>query len=229
MNRRTPGRSRRTLGRSRRTPGRSPSVIAADTGHAIILLDIRAGRVRALAGTAAAGWHDPSGVFVPVQVREAAASWGASETQAALPTLAAPSVTWAVRALAAIVTTLAIRSGGARGQTFARMIWLAGGAGRCHRAAEAPQAKAALDAVRWAAQFVPVRFACLEESVAASVALALSGRSADWRHGIACDPVRMHAWIEVDGRPVGEPSSTSDCTPLICIPQSTRAQEAPHE
>jgi hypothetical protein len=38
---------------------------------------------------------------------------------------------------------------------------------------------------------VPARIACLEESVAAMVALALAGRQADWRHGIASDPVRM--------------------------------------
>jgi hypothetical protein len=60
--------------------------------------------------------------------------------------------------------------------------------------------------------------ACLEESVAAMVALSLAGRRADWRHGIASDPVRMHAWIEAAGQPVGEPASVSAYTPLICVP-----------
>jgi hypothetical protein len=194
------------------------------------MLGIRTGRVRALTGSAAAGWRARNGPHAAVPVKEAAASWGASETAAALPPQAAPSFVWAVRALAAIVITLAARSAGMRGQAFARMIWLATAtAGGRLPAAEASTAEAALEAVRWAAQFMPARFACLEESVAASVALALSGRRAQWRHGIACDPVRMHAWIEAHGQPVGEPPSTSDCTPLIRIPTPAEGQEALRE
>lgn len=60
--------------------------------------------------------------------------------------------------------------------------------------------------------------ACFEEPASAAVDLALSGRHAGWRHGIAGDPVRMHAWIDVAGRPVGEPPSTSRYTPLIRLP-----------
>lgn len=204
----------------RPNPAGSPAVIAADTRHAIILLDIRTGRVGALAGTAADRWRARNAASALVPVREAAASWGSSETPTALPVLLTPSGSWAVRAVAAIFITLAARSAGPRGHAFARMTRLADAAGRRHPAAEAPAAGAALEAVRWAAQFVPARFACLEESVAASVALALSGRRAEWRHGIACDPVRMHAWIEAHGQPVGEPPSTGDCTPLIRIPLS---------
>jgi hypothetical protein len=61
------------------------------------------------------------------------------------------------------------------------------------------------------------------------VALSLAGRRADWRHGIASDPVRMHAWIEAGGQPVGEPASTRAYTPLIRLPQPGPEQEAPHE
>jgi hypothetical protein len=50
------------------------------------------------------------------------------------------------------------------------------------------------------------------------VTLSLAGRRADWRHGITTDPVRMHAWIEAGGQPVGEPASTRAYTPLIRIP-----------
>jgi hypothetical protein len=56
------------------------------------------------------------------------------------------------------------------------------------------------------------------QSISAAVPLALSGCRVGWRHGIASDPVRMHAWIEVDGQPVGEPPSTSRYTPLIRLP-----------
>jgi transglutaminase superfamily protein len=214
---------------SRRNPARSTRVIAADTGHALILLNVRTGRVRALPGAAGTEWRARYGGPALVSVKAAAASWGTSETPAALPALAVPSVTWAVRALAAVTIVLTARSTGTRGRAFARMVRLASAAARPRRAAALHEAQAALQAVRWTAQFVPTRMACLEESVAAAVALALAGRRADWRHGIACDPVRMHAWIEACGQAVGEPASTSGYTPLIRIPLPPKEQEAPHE
>jgi hypothetical protein len=197
-------------------------VIAADTGQALILLDIRTGRVRALAGTAGTEWRARHASPAPVPVKAAPASWGTSETAAALPSLAAPPAMWAVRALAAITITLTARFAGTRRHAFARMVRLAHVATGRRRAASRQEAGTALRAVRWTAQFVPARMACLEESVAAVVALALTGRRADWRHGIACDPVRMHAWIEACGQPVGEPASTSAYTPLIRIPPPIR-------
>lgn len=133
---------------------------------------------------------------------------------------------WGARAIAAIAVTLTIRSAGARGRAFARLVLLTRSAADGCRAASQQEAETALLAVRWTAQFVPARMACLEESVAVMVALAFGGRRADWRHGIACDPVRMHAWIEVQGQPVGEPASTSAYTPLIRIPPPAREQEA---
>jgi hypothetical protein len=214
---------------SRPRPAQPSVVIAADTGQAIILLDVRTGRVRALAGPARTEWRARHPVPAPIPVEAAAATWGTSETPAALPALAAPSGRWAVRAVAAIIITLTARSAGTRHRAFARMVSLAGAAAGRRRAAAPHEAQAALQAVRWTAQFVPARIACLEESVAATVALALAGQQADWRHGIACDPVRMHAWIETRGQPVGEPASTSAYTTLICVPPPAPEQEAPHE
>ncbi len=95
---------------------------------------------------------------------------------------------------------------------------------RVGRAAPRHDTLAALRAVRWVARYVPARVACLEESTAALVTLAFSGRHADWCHGVACDPVRMHAWIEVDGLPVDELPSTSRYTPLLRIPSPTQEQ-----
>jgi len=213
---------------SRPRPSRASDVIAADTGQAVILLDVRTGRVQALAGTAVTKWRERHPGAAPVPVKAAVPSWGTSEATAALPAFAVPPASWAARALAAIAVTLIARSAGARRRAFARMIRLARAASLCRRAAAPHEAEAALRAVRWTAQFVPARMACLEESVAATVALALAGRHADWRHGIAGDPVRMHAWIEAGGHPVGEPASTSAYAPLISVPP-LREQEAPHE
>jgi Transglutaminase-like superfamily len=203
---------------TRPRPSPASDVIAADTGQAIILLDLRAGRTRALPGTARTRWLSRHPGAVPVPVRPAAPSWGTSETAAALPALATPSAAWAVRALAAVAVTLTARSAGDRRRSFARMVRLVRAASFRRHAAGLPEAEAALRAVRWTAQFVPARMACLEESVAAMVALSLAGRRADWRHGIASDPVRMHAWIEAGGQPVAEPASTSAYTLLIRIP-----------
>jgi hypothetical protein len=89
---------------------------------------------------------------------------------------------------------------------------------RIGRAATRGNAEVALLAVRRVGRRIPAKVACFEESTSAAVALALSGRHTSWRHGIASDPVRMHAWIEVDGQPVGEPPSTRRYTPLIRLP-----------
>lgn len=197
---------------------RADDVIAADTGQAVILLGFRTGSVQALPGSARTGWRSrhPDASLIPVE--PAALSWGTSETAASTPVLDIPPVAWAIRALAGVAFTLLIRTGGKRRSSFARMVGLARAASFHPQAAGRREAEAALHAVRWTAQFVPARMACLEESVAAMVALSLAGRCANWRHGIASDPVRMHAWIEADGQPVGEPASTRAYTPMIRIP-----------
>ncbi|MGH8918090.1 MAG: lasso peptide biosynthesis protein [Actinomycetes bacterium] len=41
-----------------------------------------------------------------------------------------------------------------------------------------------------------------------------------WCHGVATDPIRLHAWITVDGVPVAEPASIARCTPLFLIPDA---------
>ena len=204
---------------TRPRPSRASDVIAADTGQAIVLLDLRAGRVRALPGTARTRWRGrhPDAVLVPV--RPAAPGWGTSETAAAVAALAIPPAAWALRALAAIAVTLTARSAARHRRSFAQMVRLARASSFRRHVAGPHEAEAALRAVRWTAQFVPARIACLEESVATMVALSLAGRRADWRHGIATDPVRLHAWIEVGGQPVGESASTRAYTPLIRIPR----------
>ncbi|MFF7008310.1 lasso peptide biosynthesis protein [Streptomyces fimicarius] len=42
--------------------------------------------------------------------------------------------------------------------------------------------------------------------------------SVAWCHGIAADPVRLHAWVQtVDGASVAEPPSTLAYTPALTI------------
>ncbi|WP_459250002.1 lasso peptide biosynthesis B2 protein [Streptomyces youssoufiensis] len=64
----------------------------------------------------------------------------------------------------------------------------------------------------------PARTACLEESAATVLLLAARRLSVTWCHGVAPDPVRLHAWVETDdGVPVAEPPSTFGYTPALTI------------
>ncbi len=48
--------------------------------------------------------------------------------------------------------------------------------------------------------------------------LAARNRRVLWCHGVAPDPVRLHAWVQtVDGAIVGEPESTGAYTPVLTI------------
>lgn len=77
---------------------------------------------------------------------------------------------------------------------------------------------AAVRAVRAAAWWSPGRTACLEESAAAVVLLAARRRRITWCHGIAADPVRLHAWVQTDdGNPVAEPPSIHAYTPVLTL------------
>lgn len=72
-------------------------------------------------------------------------------------------------------------------------------------------------AVRHMARLWPARVACLEESIAGTLALALEGRQVTWCHGIATGPIALHAWIEVGGFPVAQPPSIERFTALLRI------------
>ncbi|WP_078588533.1 MULTISPECIES: lasso peptide biosynthesis B2 protein [Streptomyces] len=82
----------------------------------------------------------------------------------------------------------------------------------------AGQRPAAVHAVRRAAWHSPARTACLEESAAAVLLLASRRLSITWCHGVAADPVRLHAWVQTeDGSPVAEPPSTHAFTPVLTL------------
>lgn len=180
-----------------------PELIAADTGHALIHLDTQTGKVQALTAAARTTWRARKASPTVVTVGAATASWGTDETAACLHEIPVPPLRWLPRAAAAMALTLAVRNIGPRRRAFARMTLLAYLATRVGSAAPRHDTLAALRVVQWVARYVPARVACLEESTAALVALALRGCHAEWCHGVACDPVPMHAWIEVDRLPVG--------------------------
>jgi hypothetical protein len=86
------------------------------------------------------------------------------------------------------------------------------------RHATPSQTGSAVLAVRHAGWYGPGRTACLEESIAAVLLLAARRRAVWWCHGIASDPIRLHAWVQtMDGADVGEPASTCAYTPVLTI------------
>ncbi|MGX1794620.1 lasso peptide biosynthesis B2 protein [Streptomyces albidoflavus] len=189
------------------TAPRLPRRAWVGTGHAHIEVDYAHGRVVL---------HPPATPVPPdavLHTREVSApSWGTSELDAVL-TLAPPAPRrWKAAALLATAATATVLLCGRRHR---RLAWLARLAAIGHRlaAADPGQATHAVRAARWAGRLLPARWACLEESVTAAVALAVAGRGAHWHHGVATDPVRLHAWIaSPDGNPVEEPPSTGAYT-----------------
>jgi len=116
---------------------------------------------------------------------------------------------WRLGAIPALAVTAAVAALGPRTGRFRRLVALAT-LGRHLRPAENTRAHNAVRAIRWASRVIPARWACLEQSTAAALLLAATGRRAEWRHGVSTDPVRLHAWVATsDGRPVEEPEDTS--------------------
>ncbi|MFI9647031.1 lasso peptide biosynthesis B2 protein [Streptomyces sp. NPDC052040] len=117
-------------------------------------------------------------------------------------------------ATVALGVTLTTRHLGRRRTRFGRLVRLAEG-GRTLPPPSRAHARLAVRSVRWAARLFPARVACLEESTSAALLLAAGGRGGAWRHGVATDPIRMHAWIcDVHGQPVEEPDQTGEYTPV---------------
>lgn len=148
-----------------------------------------------------------------VHLPETVLTWGTVEQSAAPPEPAPAPLRWRILAVPVVLATAAAGVCGPRRNRFSRLVRLAC-SGRDLRPATVGQARHAVRAVRWAAQCMPMRWACLEDSAAAALALTVVRRRAEWRHGVAADPVRLHAWIAgPDGAPVEEPADTALYTP----------------
>ncbi|MGH3568553.1 MAG: lasso peptide biosynthesis B2 protein [Pseudonocardia sp.] len=149
-------------------------------------------------------------------------SWGVQEVQAGrarLPRVPRRSLALATTALGVV---LLAEHTGQRKRSIARLVALLRLAMACTtRSATTVEARRAVYAVRRAALVLPGRVACLEESVAVVLMLAASRRRVTWCHGVAADPVRLHAWVEAsNGEPVAEPPSTLRYTTLLTVPVS---------
>jgi hypothetical protein len=222
-------------------------VRAADFGHVLVLVDYRTGRVEGLLPSAAARFREAArtgqldtmperladhllatGLLVrdpaprpwPVSKAETAkASWGSTEHPAGAARPAPVAHRALIGAAAALAAVAAIKAGGSRRTAMLRVVRAVDrGLSTCRRPATPAQAAAAVRAVRFAGWHSPARTACLEEASAAVLLLAGRRLSVTWCHGVAADPVRLHAWVQTeDGTPVAEPSSTGACTPLLTL------------
>ena len=223
-------------------------VRAVDFGHLLVLINYRDGGVHCLPPPAATLWNRaaqsgqvrdlPSnlagkllaaGVLIqtPVAVpwppaRTAApppANWGGNENPAGIEAPPRQPATITVAAGAALAAVAAVQHAGNPATAMyrvARLIHHSTGTGR--RPATQAQARAAVRAVRRAGWYSAVRAACLEESAAATILLAARRLQVTWCHGLAADPVRMHAWLQTtDGAPVEEPLSTHLFTPTLTL------------
>ncbi|MFD0415444.1 lasso peptide biosynthesis B2 protein [Streptomyces sp. NPDC127108] len=58
---------------------------------------------------------------------------------------------------------------------------------------------------------------CLQRSVATALLCRMRGVWPDWCTGVRTAPFRAHAWVEVDGRPVGEPQGQGQFRRMMVV------------
>ncbi len=75
---------------------------------------------------------------------------------------------------------------------------------RCSREISFNEANIGWEAVRQPTFFFSGRLACIELSLAFVLFALTKGLSTTWCVGVATEPFRAHAWIEVDGKPFRE-------------------------
>ncbi len=221
-------------------------VRALDFEHVLVLINYRTGQVQCLLPAAATLWCDAAATgrldtlpsrfaaqllgagllnatsspvpwASPVTARAVTASWGGTEHPAG-SVRPAPTGTTAA-AVAALGLIFAIKRAGAPRTAMQRITTaLRAATSTGHQLATPEQATAAVHAVRHAAWYSPARTACLEESAATVLFLAARRLTVTWCHGVAPDPVRLHAWVQTeDGTPIAEPPSTLAYTPALTI------------
>jgi hypothetical protein len=181
--------------------------------------------VRALAADRLVVLRSTSRPWTVVQTVVTQPSWGTQEVPAGIAGRGRLELPATILASLAVAAVLAARQAGRRSRSFARITRLLAAVARWPgRVAEPAQVAHALHCVRNVALVLPFRVACMEETAAAMLVLALTGRRAGWCHGIAADPVRLHAWIALDGQPIREPETTTRYTLLLRIPSPARAR-----
>jgi hypothetical protein len=58
---------------------------------------------------------------------------------------------------------------------------------------------------------------CLQRSLATAVLCRMRGVWPTWCTGVRTAPFKAHAWVEVDGQPVGEPESAGYYRPIMSV------------
>lgn len=219
-------------------------VRACDLGPAIVLVSYRTGAVQVLTGPARKWWLQAARTgeaeeTAPVVGRLITKGMVERKAGAARPWPLIAGVSWRpnwgthelpmgfaphprvplrdhVTGAIGLLLTLTTAVMGPRQSRMSRMVRLVGHVSRlCRQPATRQQAERVVHAVRRLGTFSPIRTACLEESVAGTVALALTGIGVRWCHGVMGDPILLHAWIEADGEPIAEPDSTRTCAVLL--------------
>ncbi|MET1071114.1 MAG: lasso peptide biosynthesis B2 protein, partial [Umezawaea sp.] len=59
---------------------------------------------------------------------------------------------------------------------------------------------------------------CLQRAVATALLCRMTGGWPDWRTGVRTEPFRAHAWVEVDGRAIGENEDMSLYRTVLSVP-----------
>lgn len=62
---------------------------------------------------------------------------------------------------------------------------------------------------------------CLQRSLAAALLCRARGTWPTWCTGVRTNPFAAHAWIEVDGQPIGEPYPAGHYRTLLAVPPTT--------
>lgn len=221
-------------------------VRAIDFGHVLVLIDYRTGRAHSLLPPAGQQWQRASRtgtlhalddafarrLFVlgllaptrepipwtpPIHASSVTASWGSTEHPAGISRPPHAAVAATLAGTAALTAAFAATRCGTTSMRQALTLLVTASA-RTLQPATPAQATAAVHAVRRVAWNWPGRTACLEESVAAFLLLAARRLRVRWCHGVASDPIRLHAWVQtMDSVDVAEPASTRAYTPVLTI------------
>ncbi|GLW09540.1 hypothetical protein Misp01_46690 [Microtetraspora sp. NBRC 13810] len=67
---------------------------------------------------------------------------------------------------------------------------------------------------------------CLERSLATALLCRMAGTWPTWHAGVRTQPFRAHAWVEADGRPIGEPYPTGHFRPIMTVAGPLAGPEA---
>lgn len=129
------------------------------------------------------------------------------------------AVAWAV--LASV--TLALRTlGFHRIERVARLLNR-----RAKRGATVREVTGLLNAIDQTSPWLPARVACLERSLAVALWCGLRRRSVCWRLGVRTPPFTAHAWVEIDGHPVGELVPVQSSLPILTIDSHRQENRCP--